>query len=222
MVREVLTREARQNDFSYLKGKNIFSIDLRRESRNILQYFPECRRVQLVRLLPGRIFVDLVKRKAVALVKLYKYFALDEDQVLFEAPLSEAEESELPVIAGLETKIFGPKSGTKYNIKELELALEVIKEARRNRILRDYKIRKIDVPSTTGASVFIIPGSGDYEYMDSTLRYEGLEVKLSSDRVRYKMALLANLIVAARNEWNKIKYIDFRFKEPVIKLKDVP
>ncbi|MFH1458311.1 MAG: hypothetical protein ABIG31_04000 [Candidatus Omnitrophota bacterium] len=220
-ITEVLTRDDTTIDFSYLKGRNLLSLDLRQESRNILQYFPECKRIRMVRILPNRIFINLIKRKPVALIKLYRVFALDEDQVLFEVPaLVDSQEYGLPVILGMETKIFGPKIGQKYNIKELEFALSIIKEAKRNKVLRDYKIRKIDVPNTTNACVFVIPGTSDYEYIDSTLRYEGLEVKLSSDRVGYKVAVLANLMVAAKKEWNNIKYIDLRFKEPVIKLKD--
>ncbi|KPK98115.1 MAG: hypothetical protein AMJ95_05810 [Omnitrophica WOR_2 bacterium SM23_72] len=220
-ITEIRTGNDSQLDFSYLKGRNILELDLKRESAKILQYFPECKRVRMVRILPNRIYIDLIQRKAVALVKLYKYFGLDEDLVFFEVPVGEdAISSGLPVITGLDTKIFGPKIGRKYDIKELEIALSIIQEARKNRFLRDCKIRKIDVPQMTHISIFIIPGPSYSEYMDSTLRNEGLEVKLSSGRVRNKIAMLANLMAAAKKEWNKIKYIDLRFREPVIKLKD--
>ncbi|KPK97996.1 MAG: hypothetical protein AMJ95_06355 [Omnitrophica WOR_2 bacterium SM23_72] len=208
-------------DFSYLKGRNILELDLKRESAKILQFFPECKRVRMVRILPNRIYIDLVQRKAIALVKLYKYFGLDADLVLFDVSVGEdVMNLGLPVITGMDTKIFGPKVGRKYDIKELRIVLSIIEEARRNRVLRDCKIRKIDIPQLTHISIFIIPGPSDSDYMDSTLRNEGLEIKLSSDRVRFKVALLAKLMVAAKKEWNKIKYIDLRFREPVIKLKD--
>jgi len=217
-IKEVITGDTSSNNLSYLKGKNIFSIDLRQESRYILEYFPECKNIRLVRILPNRVFVDLIRRKPLALLKLYKYFSVDEDMVVFDAG-GDPQQSGLPVITGMETKIFGAKSGRKYNIKELEFALNIIKEVKRNRLLRDYGIRKIYVPDTTNASVFIIPPPSEYGHMDSISRYEGLEVKLSSERIRYKISLLANLMVAGRKELNNIKYIDIRFKEPVIKLK---
>lgn len=220
-ITDVWTQDDRQFDFSYLKGKNILALDLRQESAKILQFFPECKRVRIVRILPNRIYIDLIQRKPLALVKLYKYFGLDEDRVLFEVPVGDdAMGLGLPIITGMDTKIFGPKVGRKYDIKELEVALRIIEEAKRNRFLRDCKIRKIDAPHTTHISVFIIPGPADFDYMDSTLRNEGLEVKLSSDKVRFKIGMLASLMVAAKKEWNNIKYIDLRFREPVIKLRD--
>ncbi len=220
-ITEVRTQDDSQFNFSYLKGKNILALDLRKESARILQYFPECKSVRIVRILPNRIYIDLIQRKPLALVKLYKVFGLDEDYVLFEVPVGDdALGLGLPIITGIDTKIFGPKVGRKYNIKELEVALRIIEEARRNRVLRECKIRKIDIPQTTHISVFIIPSVADFDYMDSTLRNEGLEVKLSSDKVRLKIGMLASLMVAAKKEWNNIKYIDLRFREPVIKLKD--
>ena len=220
-VKEILTDQDSQIDFSYLKGRNIFALDLRKESGKILQYFPDCKRIRMVRILPDRLYIDLIRRKPVALVQLYKTFGVDEDQVLFDVPVGEdSKDSGLPVITGTETKIFGPKAGQKYDIKELEVALQIIKEVGRNRVLRDYKIRKIDVPNTTHITLFIIPGTADFDYMDSTLRNEGLEAKMSSDRIRYRVSVLANLLVAAKKEWNNIKYIDLRFREPVIKLKN--
>jgi len=218
-VKEVVTKEANGVSLSYLKGKNMFGLDLRRESSNLKTYFPECRNIRLVRLLPNRIFVDLIKRKPVALVKLYKYFSVDEDQVFFDTA-EDPQESGLPVVTGLETKIFGARPGRKYDIKELELALNIIREVKRSRTLRDYKIRKIDASNVSNASLFIIPPPSEYDYIDTTLRYEGLEIKLSPGAVRSKIALLANLMAAARKELNNIKYIDLRFKEPVIRLKD--
>lgn len=218
-IKDVIVRDAGNINLSYLKGKNIFSVDLKRESGGLLAYFPECKNVRLVRLLPNRIFVDFIRRKPIALIKLYKFFALDEDGVLFDAA-GGLQQSGFPVIVGLETKIFGAKAGRKYDIRELRFALNIIKEIKRNRILRDYKIRKIEAASLTNTSIFLIPPPSEYDYIDMTLRVEGIEIKLSSDGIRHKIAMLANLMVAARSEWNNIKYIELRFKEPVLKLKD--
>jgi cell division septal protein FtsQ len=218
-IKDVVTRDASNINLSYLKGKNIFSIDLKRESNYILEYFPECKNVRLVRLLPNRIFVDLIRRKPLAIVKLYRYFVLDEEGVLLDV-LVEPEESALPIITGLETKIFGAKPGKKCNVKELTFALNIIKEIKKSKRFRDYRIKTIDASNLNNASIFIIPPSFEFDYPDVTLRYEGLEVKLNSDRIAYKVTLLANLVAAARKELSNIKYIDLRFKEPVIKFKD--
>jgi predicted RNA binding protein with dsRBD fold (UPF0201 family) len=161
-----------------------------------------------VRLLPNRIFVYFIKRKPLALVKLYRYFYVDAENVLFD---NEAQfpDTKLPLIAGLETKIFKPRSGTKYNLRELSVALDIIKNAARNRLLRGYQIKKIDVASLNNVSFYLgneITGA--------------LEVKINEDNLKDKINLLSGLLAQVKNNLTSIKYIDLRFKEPVIKLKE--
>jgi hypothetical protein len=207
-IKDILSKEGNIPELSYLKGKNIFSVNLRNESRYILEYYPNYRGIKLVRLLPDRIFVDFIKRKPIAFVKLYRYFTVDEDGVLFYTP-DQPQDSKLPIILGLETKIFGPKPGKSYNTRELRLALNIIREFRRNRALKNYKINKIDVANSVNASVI----------MGKEL--EGAEVRLGADNIKYKIGILSGLIIQEKFDLGNIKYIDLRFKEPVIKLKNV-
>lgn len=208
IIKEAVVRNAENVDLSYLKGKNIFSIDLRKESGYILNSFPEYANVKMAKVLPERVFADFIKRIPVAFIKLYRYFAVDDAGVIFYSQF-QPEESGLPVIAGLETKIFGPKPGKKYNIKELSLALSVVRETKRNKMPESYKIKRIDVASMANASFLI-------EDREAKL----LEVKLGADNIRYKIAMLGGLLAAARKDIGSIKYIDLRFKEPLIKFED--
>ena len=135
-VKQVVVRNS-DVTFDYLKGRNIFSLDLRFESWKALSGCPDCRKVRFARIFPGCVFVDFIKRKPVALVKFYKNFAIDEQGVFFY-PVGSLEEAGLPVIYGLETKIFGPKPGTKYNRPELNLALSIIGEFKANKIFQGF------------------------------------------------------------------------------------
>lgn len=208
-ISEVIAKSADSIDLSYLKGRNIFNVDLKRESGYILDSFPEYANVRLTRVFPGRVFADFIDRRPQAFIKLYKYFAVDEEGVIFY-PKNQPAETELPVITGLETKIFGPKSGKRYSIRELVLALNIIKESKRNNILKYYKIKKIDVATYTSASL-LIQDNGQ----------QSLEVKLGGDNIQNKIAILGGLLIAAKKDIENIKYIDLRFKEPVIKFVDV-
>lgn len=220
-IKDIITRVDSKVDLSYLKGKNIFSVDLKNESRYILEYYPDCSKIRLVRLLPDRIFVDFIKRKPIGFVKLYRYFAVDEEGVLFYS-LLQPQDLELPIILGLETKIFGPKSGRLYNVKELMLALNIIKEAKRNRVFKNYKIKKIDVTSTANTSIFLSFSSSvsDYPKGQPVSKWVDLEVKLGENKIEDKIAILGGLIIQEKFDLANIKYIDLRFKEPLIKLKD--
>lgn len=204
-VKDILSKEGNWLELSYLKGKNIFSIDVRNESRRILEYYPNYSRIRLVRLFPDRIFVECINRQPAAFIKLYRYFAVDQDGFLFYNP-NQQQDLELPVILGLETKIFGPRAGKKYNIRELTLALNIIKEFKTNKAFKNHKIKKIDMSNLSNASFFMEKGS------------ENLEVKFGADNIQDKINILSGIIIQEKFDLGNIKYIDLRFKEPVIKL----
>lgn len=214
-VKNVTARGGSAREFSYLTGRNILAIDLEYEAARMLELCPGCAKITMVRLLPDRIFVDFIKRKAVALVRLYRQFASDEDGTLFYE-LSASGESAMPVIYGLERKIFGPKPGKRYNVRELSHALNIIKEANKNAALKNYKISKIDVTNISNTTVFI-PFPANPKTLAAP---ESLEVRLGAENAKDKISILARLLIAGGDDIVNIKYIDLRFKEPVIKLKD--
>jgi cell division septal protein FtsQ len=217
-IKEIIARGADATEFNYLKGKNIFSVDLNYESGYILDSYPDCGKIKLVRVLPDEIFIDFIKRKPLALVKLYRYFAIDDEGVLFYAK----EDLDLPIITGLETKIFGPKPGRRYNIKELALVLSIIKEVNKDKVLKHYKIRKIDVANPVNTSIFISHPQimTDYSRPQKIIFQEAVEVKIGQEEIKDKIAILAGLINQEKSELVNIKYIDLRFKEPVIKFNE--
>ncbi|MCX5705927.1 MAG: hypothetical protein NTZ92_07725 [Candidatus Omnitrophica bacterium] len=222
-VREVIASEGNANALSYFKGKNIFSIDLEREAWAISQVNPDCRKVVLVRNLPDRIIVHFNRRKPVALIKLYKEFVIDDEGVLLNVQGS-PEEANLPMIVGLETKIFGAKAGKRYTSPELTLAQNIIGELKSNKFLKSYKIRRIDVTNLQNASFFIpfLASSADkvQPQRGSPKAIDGLEVKIDPDNIKNKIMMLAGIFLQSKNDIINIKYVDLRFKDPVIKLRD--
>jgi hypothetical protein len=50
---------------------------------------------------------------------------------------------------------------------------------------------------------------------------DNLEIKLGPENVKEQFNILGNLLLNSKNELSNTRYIDLRFKEPVIKLKDV-
>jgi cell division septal protein FtsQ len=219
-IKEIAASENNAVDLSYLKGENIFSVNLEKQARYLSQLYPVYKKIRLVRILPDRIYVDFIKRKPLAYVKLYKYFLADEESVLFDVPDQE-QAADLPVILGLETKIFGPRSGKKFNVKELTLALTMIKEMQNNRILRFCKIKKIDVAHPANTSVFIELPMKNHGFLgQQALALEPIEVKIGQRDVQDKIDILANLFIQLKKDWFNIKYIDLRFNEPVVKFKD--
>lgn len=217
-VRDIITREGNSSisniDLSFLVGRNILDIDLEEEQRSIARLYPGYREIKLVRVLPNRIFVYFSRRRPVACVKLYRYFYVDDEAVLFDIPADTAQLSlELPVICGLDSKIFGPKAGRKYNINELSVGIDIIKATNNNRRLRGLKIKKIDVTNLANVS-FVISLPAPAAAPD------GIEIKIGQEYITDKINLLSSLLIQGRNDWSNIKYIDLRFKEAVIKFNE--
>jgi cell division septal protein FtsQ len=213
VVKNIQPEDYEVQAFSYFKGKNIFNINLKQESQVLLEYYPDCSAAQLVRVLPNRLIIFFIRRKPVALVKLYKYFALDEGGVLFY-PQEQYQGLELPIILGLETKIFGPKPGKKYNNKAVLLVLNILKEIKKNKFLKNYKVKKFDLANIASASIFLA-------VTESSPITQELEIILGEDKIKDKIDILSNLAEEERFNLTNIKYIDLRFKEPVIKFYDV-
>lgn len=211
-------------DLSYLKGRNIFEIDLNKEAEYLLRVYPGYKDVRLIRILPNCLFVRCLKRQPLAYVKLYRYFYVDSNSVIFNAD-NQVIDADLPVILGLETKIFAPKDGRSYkDVKELRLALDIIKSLSLNKGDGDYKIKKIDASNLVNASFYLcfLPRPAGLS-KDSNIKDNDflLEVRTGQDHLGDKINILSSLLSQMNNERFNIKYIDLRFKEPVIKFRDL-
>jgi len=204
-------------ELSYLLGRNIFDIDLRKESRYISELYPVYKKVGLFRILPDRLFVAFVDRKAIAYVKLYRDFCVDSEMVLFDLPQGQ-EVSDLPVIVGLERKIIGPKAARQYNIKELVSALNIIKEAEANNLFRKYKLERIDINSPANISCFIRLLA--HNEGAAAVVPRAVEVKIGEDDIAGKVRVLCGLLNQFGTDISNINYIDLRFKEPVVKFNE--
>ncbi|MDD5120645.1 MAG: cell division protein FtsQ/DivIB [Candidatus Omnitrophica bacterium] len=217
-VKQVVVRNS-EGYFDYLKGKNIFSLDLDSLSQRVLAGCTDCRKVRFSRVLPDCIVADFVYRQPAALIKFYKNFVVDDQGILFY-PSSDINQAGLPLIYGLETKIFAPKLGIKYKRPELDLALNIISEIKSNRIFKDFTLKSIDVSSLASASFFMLlpPQAGEHTLVKTQIERFGFEVRLGPGNIKQKLMILGGLIMQARKDWGNIKYIDLRFKEPLIKL----
>jgi hypothetical protein len=221
-IKDIMVNEGNSEDFSYLKNRNIFYIDLKDESRYISGIYPVYSKIRLIRVLPNRLFIDFIRRKAIAYIKLYRYFCVDEDLTLFDDPKNLAA-IDLPVILGLETKIYGPKTGRKCEVRELALAVNIIKELNSSNELRSYKVKSVNVSSAANASLLLQIPPQNSNYPNWQMKTGGgvFEIRIGNDNIKQKVSALNALFTQIMNDPGNIRYIDLRFKEPVIKFRDV-
>lgn len=212
-IKQVFSRGISAENLAYLKGRNIFEVNLASEAVSLLKTFPDYAAVRLVRVLPDRLFADFAKRKPAALIKLYKVFFVDNNGVIFGVYPREdgsryVQASEgLPLITGLEKRVTNIRQpGASGAAREIIFALNIIKETLKYKPLKSYVISRIDVASLVNASIFV-------EVSQAKL----LEVKLGVGNIRAKLGVL-NGLISSIGDIGNIKYIDLRFKEPVIKV----
>jgi cell division septal protein FtsQ len=205
-VKDVIIREGasirgdRNDDFQYLKGKNIFTLDLKKHAQFIQSMYPACRSARLVRFLPDQMCVDLMKRTAVACINTQPPLYIDDRFIFFES-IDAAVGRGLPVIVSSETsgKRFSP--GTRCGNAGILFAVRVIQQAK---TLRGYSIERIEVRDAANASLYF-PGD--------------LEVRIGADRLDDTLQILGSLLSQVGNGKSNIEYIDLRFKDPVIRFK---
>ncbi len=193
-------------DLSYLVGQNIFVVDLGSEEKRLSLAYPGWRQIKLTRVMPNWLHANFVQRKPAACVKLYRNFFLDDQGVFFDVGTIDCAQTKLPLVFGLEGKVFGARPGSKYNIKEVALALEIIKAMQSNRALKRLSVISVNVSDAANAS-FVIGLSQDLN----------MEVKIGQGFINDKINILSSVLAQVRNDLAKVKYIDLRFKEPVIK-----
>lgn len=221
-VRDVFARNAAAETFAYLKGRNIFLLDAHTHAERIRQGCSDCSSVRVVKVLPDRLFVHLIKRTPVALVKLGRIFAVDGSGTIFIPP-DNVLQGEVPLITGLEDKIRHPIPGGTYATADLQLALAMLREAGKVQALKNCRIRRVQALDALDASLLLfVPGAVDGKLSPDEKADEKsglMEIKVGRDDVARKFTILESFFNQTKVEIADVKYIDVRFKDPVLRLR---
>lgn len=225
-VKEVTIRQGSniihdEKNFVYLIGRNIFELDLAKEVRNAVYYYPSYQRIRMTRFFPSHLVVDFLQREPLACIKSSRTFYIDENLILFELP-NETVNENLPVICGIDKYILNAKYGSKCRFSAVEAALNIIKQAKQNKVFRDYRIKKIDLSGFDNALIFLlVPGPNTISCKTNFVVPEQIiKVKIGWGDIHSKLVFLATLLAQIKNNTYNIEYIDLRFKESVIKFKE--
>lgn len=188
-----------KRDFASLNGKSIFSVDVVRFQRSLTGKYPQMAQASIIKKFPDRILVLARKRAPFAQAYIQNKTFLIDDQgvVLFGAP---AKDDELPLISG----IFSRRriaTGSVLGGEGTRLALDIIKEFRSNHSFSPYVVRKIDVDNLKEINFHLS---------------NGLKIIVDKTDIRRKMDALASVLARNRIDTAQVKYIDLRFKDPIL------
>jgi cell division septal protein FtsQ len=182
-----------------LKGNNIFKIDIKKVDHQITERYPYIAQLRVVRQLPDRILILAKKREP--LMQIYfkkKYLVLDAEGV---ALYYTVQPSSLPQVYGIPIERDWLFLGGHVHGPELSKVVDILNIFKTSPYLRRWRIHAVQAGNLSKIDLFV---------------GENMHVILDQDDTQDKIEVLEMLISANKIDLNKVKYIDLRFKEPVI------
>ena len=182
-----------------LKGNNIFKVDINKVDHQIAQRYPYISQLRVVRQLPDRILILAKKREP--LMQVYfkkKYLLLDTEGVALYFTL---QPSTLPQVYGIPLERDGMFLGGRVHGPELNKVVDILNMFKMSPYLNRWRIHAVQVGNLSKIDLLI---------------GENMHVILDQDETQDKIESLQMLISANKIDLNKVRYIDLRFKEPVI------
>ena len=180
-------------------GKNIFKLDLKEVRDYMLNSYGELLDLKLKRAFPSSIIVTIILRKPVAQLHQELYYPVDDGGIILSGARNYPHEK-LPLINGIR---FNPSSevGKETQSQRVKKALLLLKELENCGILKKHTLVEIDVSSIRNVIFFL---------------EDGLEVKIGRDEYAMRLENLKEILYDPKLRPGDIRYIDLRFKEPVI------
>lgn len=179
-------------------GENIFSININDLEKAIKRDYFEVKDIRISRTFPNKLKFDVEVRIPVAFIG-YRYFYPVDREALVLKRIDKNETGDLTLIAGVGA---GEKDvGTILQDQALEKALALLEELSKSGVTEDYHIARIDAASSRNIS-FIID--------------DGVQIKIGGEDFKQRLSLLKKVLSGPGVNLAEIRYIDLRFKDPVI------
>ncbi len=182
-----------------LKGQNIFSIDLRKLHRQIANRYPQIAQLRIIRQLPDTIMVLAKKRNILLQIQAHnKYLVVDTEGVIMfyvAAPLP------FPLVRGIPLERSRIVLGTVSSIKELNLIVELFKQLKAHPHTSRLKVLTVEASNLSKIELTVMPN---------------IQIIIDQDDLASKVDMLEILFQNGKINWGQVKYIDIRFKEPII------
>lgn len=202
-----------------LSGKNIFSQDLGILKKQIEEKFGDVECVAIQRKLPGELLFSLKKRIAVAQLKRFRFYPVDESGAIM-AGASDLAFDGLPLILGLEDKMLPSKRNASDAPVELKKAIALILEKNNAPSLGDCRIIKLQFGKQKTSSFFIAENFIESSSSKISFSKSQIEVKFDLDKPQETIRVLGLLLSRRRASFNpqgenlslleNIEYIDLR------------
>jgi len=187
-----------------LLGNNLWALDIQALAQALHRQQPWLKTVRVVRELPSAIRIQAIERIPLAQVKLTHWYPVDRDGFILPAS-GEEPSPNLIRILGFDRDRGGLKVGALNTDDRLTTALRVVQSLRRTAGPMSRRLTAVDV---TDPQQLRLTLDGDTEVRCGAETDLGVQL----ERLRATLKIIAKQPMAVR-------YIDVRFKEPVIRPK---
>ena len=189
-----------KDDLRGLFGKNIFSVELSSVQGQLSRRYPQASHLKLVKRFPNQILIVAKKRLPFAQTKVKgNTVTMDDEGVILSIDGNKAES--LPGIIGISPEPTRVIAGLPLDSPHLHTALKVIKLFGEDTSLSNYSIEEVDI-SNMSKILFMLSNS--------------VQVIIDRENMVHNIKVLGVILSQKEFEVKEAKYIDLRFKEPII------
>lgn len=189
-----------KRDLAVLRNENIFAIDLAAMQRKLQKKYPQVKGLKVIRKFPNGIEVRAKKRVPSAQIKQSNtILTLDEQGTVLSK--SSKLNNKLPQITGL-ARIKHATLGKPVNHIKVQAALNIAAIfAQHEKAFGSLYIQEINVSELSKVQFRLS---------------NKLEIIVDQDKLDEKIKKLAVVLAQKKLELDKAKYVDLRFKDPII------
>ncbi len=188
------------SELSALKGKNLFDVDLKKAQRQLQSRYPQFKELVVLKRFPNQILVVAKKRPVFAQVKAgARTVVVDEKGVVLSIHSDEGKD--LPFIVGINGFKSKIVPGVMMEGESLQTALGIIRAFLSEKNLSSHRMIKIDISNLS--EIFF--------YLE-----DNLKIIIDRENVAHKLKMLGLVLAQAKPDPREIRYVDLRFKEPIL------
>lgn len=180
---------------------NLLEVDLRRLAEELKQQQPWLQDVRVIRQLPNAIRIEPIPRTPVAQVRVDRWYPVDRDAFILPHA-GDQPDGHLVRLVGIERPGTSLRVGKVNPDERLLLALRVLEKLRRTPAAVSRRLAEINVADPQQIR-FVLDGETEVRC--------GSELELDAHLARLQAALKAMV-----KQPLPVKYIDVRFRDPVI------
>ena len=189
-----------KRDLSFLKGKNIFEVDLKNAQKKIMFKYPQVMHLKIIRELPNQLHLEAKKRQP-ALQAIFNKRVVTVDNKGVVLSTTTGKNKKLAFVEGFKGVSRDIMVGEAIKGDRMSSTLKIIRIFGDNKNLKEYSIDRIDVDNLSKITVYL---------------EEGFNVILDRSSLNEKISMLGVVLTQGQIDMKTVKYLDLRFKEPII------